>query len=166
MIPSRMRQAYLLAAVVVVASVVVLSGTALAQSSNSEVGTWKLNLAKSKFSPGTEVKSRTVKIEAAGAGIKQTIDEVAVDGTVRHSESTANYDGKDVPVVGNSTLGDMVARTRIDPTTTKAVNKKGGKITVTNTIVVSSDGKTRTSTAKGTNALGQTTDSVSVYDKQ
>jgi hypothetical protein len=139
---------------------------ALAQSSNSEVGTWKLNVAKSKFSGGAALKSGTLKIEAAGAGIKTIVDGVDADGTVRHYEVTSNYDGKDYPVVGNSPNGDMIALTRINATTTKTVNKKGGKITTTQTAVVSSDGKTRTSTTTGTNALGQTVNNVAVWDKQ
>jgi hypothetical protein len=165
MTQARIRQMSLVA-VVALGLVVFLGGTAFAQSSNPEVGTWKLNVAKSKFSPGAGAKSRTVKIEAAGAGIKQTIDEVAEDGTVRHNESTANYDGKDVPIVGDSPLGDTVARTRINATTTRTVWKKSGKVTSTNTAVISSDGKTRTTTTKGTNALGKPNDGVAVYDKQ
>ena len=143
--------------------VVVLGGTALAQSSNSEVGTWKLNLAKSK---GSSLKSGTVKIEAAGAGIKTIVDGVDANGTARHYEFTANYDGKDNPISGNSPDGDMVALTRINATTTKAVNKKSGKMTTTATFVVSSDAKMRTNTATGTNALGRTVNRVTVWDKQ
>src|ERR1700736_5832798 len=94
---ARMRQMSLVA-VVAVGLVVVLGGTALAQSSNTELGTWKLNVAKSKFSPGTAVKSGTIKVEAAGAGIKLVVDTVGADGTVRHYEYTVNYDGKDSPV--------------------------------------------------------------------
>jgi hypothetical protein len=138
---------------------------ALAQSSNSEVGTWKLNVAKSKFSP-VVLKSGTVKIEAVGAGIRNTVDTVSADGTVRHYEFSVNYDGKDNPVVGNSPNGDMVARTRVNATTTKQVNKKSGKITVTQTAVVSGDGKTLTISGTGTNALGQTVNNVLVFDKQ
>ena len=160
---ARMRQMYPLA-VVAVALVGILGGTALAQSSNTSVGTWKLNLAKSKYSQGPVPKSTTLKIEAVGAGVKITVD--TDDGTVRHYVSTANYDGKDNPLVGNSPNGDTVARTRINATTTKTVNKKGGKITTTNTTVVSSDGKTLTITTTGMNALGQTVNSVAVYDKQ
>src|ERR1700682_5605157 len=87
---------------VTVALVGALSGTAFAQSSNSEVGTWKLNVAKSKWSPGTALKSGTTKVEAAGAGVKTIVDSVSDDGTVRHYEYSLNYDGKDNPVVGNS----------------------------------------------------------------
>jgi hypothetical protein len=159
-----MRQMPLFAVVGV--ALVVLGGTPLAQSRNPDVGTWKLNVAKSKFSPGTGNRSGTVKIEAAGAGVKTIVDLVAVDGTVRHFEFTANYDGKDSPVVGNSANGDVVALTRVDRNTTKLVNKKGGKITTTQTAVVSSDGKTRTLTTTGMNPQGQTVNNVAVWDRQ
>jgi hypothetical protein len=136
---------------------------AFAQSSNSEVGTWKLNVTKSKFSQGTALKSSTLKFEAAGAAVKLTVDQVAADGTLRHSKSTMNYGGKDNPMelsvardTGNNPFGDIVARTRINATATKLVWKKGGKITTSMVNVVSSDGKTLTSTTTGTNALGQT----------
>ena len=103
--------------------------------------------------------------EAAGAGIKVTVDSVTADGSKLHYGYTANYDGKDVPVVGNSNA-DMSARTRVNATTTKLVNKKGGKILSTVTLVVSADGKTLTITTTGTDAKGQNADSVAVYDKQ
>jgi hypothetical protein len=152
--------------VAVVALGLVVGSTALAQSNNPEVGSWKLNVAKSKFSSGTAIKSGTIKVEAVDAGVKQIVDTVGADGTARHYEYTVNYDGKDSPVVGNSPYGDMTARTRVDATTTRSVNKKGGKVTTTQTTVVSSDGKTRTVTTKGTNVLGQATDNVTVWDKQ
>jgi hypothetical protein len=138
---------------------------AIAQSSNSELGTWKLNVAKSKFSPAA-AKSGTVTFATDGAGIKTTVDTAYVDGTVRHWESTGNYDGKDNPITGNSPYGDVVARTRVDTHTTRNVYKKGGKVTVTQTSVVSGDGKTRTVTTKGTSAMGQPIDNITFYDKQ
>jgi hypothetical protein len=139
---------------------------ALAQSGNSEIGTWKLNLAKSKYTQGPTPKSTTTKIEAAGAGIKVTVDSVDADGTVRHFTYTANYDGKDTPVTGNAAQGDTVARSRSNATTTKSIWKKGGKVTTTQTVVMSSDGKTRTITATGTNGMGQAVNSVGVFEKQ
>ena len=38
------------------------------------LGTWKLNLAKSKYSPGPAPKSGTLKAEAVGDNIKLSID--------------------------------------------------------------------------------------------
>ena len=84
---ARMRQMSLFA-VVAGALVVVFGTAALDQSGNSEVGTWQLNVAKSTFSGGAQLKSGTIKVEAAGAGIKTVVN---VDGTVNdHFEFTAN----------------------------------------------------------------------------
>jgi hypothetical protein len=51
----------------VVALTLTVSGLLPAQS-NPSIGTWKLNLAKSKYSPGPPPKSQTTKIEAVGMG--------------------------------------------------------------------------------------------------
>ena len=66
-----------------------------------QVGVWKLNVAKSKYTPGPVPKAGTTKIEAAGGGVKVVVDQTMADGTERHFEFTANYDGKDSPVTGN-----------------------------------------------------------------
>jgi len=142
-----------------------LIGAAFAQS-DPQVGIWKLDLAKSKYSPGPGPKSGTTKIEAVGAGTKVSVDQVLADGTARHWEFTANYDGKDSPVTGNNPDADTVARTRLDANTVQTVAKKGGKVTTTQTSAVSSDGKTRTVTTKGVNASGQQVNNVAVYEKQ
>jgi hypothetical protein len=157
---ARMRQATLFTTVVITFAIA-LGGTAFAQA----VGTWKVNLAKSKFPQGQAPKSTTLVYEAAGAGIKVTVDQVPADGPAIHYAFTANYDGKDVPVVGNPNA-DMSARTRVNATTTKLVNKKDGKILSTATLVVSDDGKTLTITSTGKDAKGQNIDGVAVYDKQ
>jgi hypothetical protein len=157
---SRTRQASPFMALAIMLAVA-FSATAHAQA----VGTWKLNLAKSKYQQGQAPKSTMLVYEAAGAGIKVTVDSVTADGSKLHYGYTANYDGKDVPVVGNPNA-DMSARTRVNATTTKLVNKKGGKILSTVTLVVSADGKTLTITTTGKDAKGQNADSVAVYDKQ
>ena len=162
---ARIRQTCLFA-VVALGLVVVLAGTALAQPGSSNLGTWKLNLAKSTYAAGTAPKSATFTNVAAGAGIKTTADSVAADGTVRHFEYTVAYDGKDNPIAGNNLNGDVSAGTRIDANTVTFVYKKDGKVTVTSTNVVSSDRKTYTITSKGTNTLGQTVNTVAIYDKQ
>ena len=141
------------------------TGATLAQS-DPQVGVWKLNVAKSKYSPGPAPKSGSTRIEAAGAGAKVTVDQEIADGTKRHWTFTANYDGKDSPVTGNNPDADTVARTRIDASTVQTVSKKAGKVTTTQTSAVSSDGKTRTVTTKGVNASGQQVNNVAVYERQ
>jgi hypothetical protein len=166
-----MRQVYLFAVVVAVALAVVLGGTALAQSNDSSVGTWKLNLAKSTFNQGSAPKSLTLKVETAGAGIKTIIDTVESDGRVRHFEATANEDGKDYPRIttdgGPLPNGDVVAVTRVDANTTTTIQKKDGKVILTRRSVVSGDGRTMTATTTRINAEGQgTVSDVGVFDKQ
>ena len=141
-----------------------LVGASFAQT-DPQVGVWQLNVAKSKFSPGPALKSATTTIEAAGKGTKVVVDQVTADGTKRHWEFTANYDGKDTPMTGNPDA-DTVARTLINPRTVQTISKKGGKVLTTQTSEVSADGKTRTVTTKGVNASGQQVNNVAVYEKQ
>ena len=154
----------LLSALVCLGLFAVSVGPALAQS-DSQVGVWKLNVEKSTFSPGPKPTSGTTTIEAAGAGTKVSVDQTLPDGTKRQYSFTADYDGKDVPMVGNPDV-DTVARTRIDASTVQTVSKKAGKVMTTQTSTVSSDGKTRTVTTKGVNAKGQPVNNVAVYERQ
>ena len=144
---------------------VALASPASAQT-DPQHGQWKLNVSKSKYSPGPAPASATTKIEAAGAATKLTVDQTFADGTKRHWEITASYDGKDTPVVGNNPDADTIARTQIDASTVRTVSKKGGKVTTTQTSAVSKDGKTRTVTTTGTNAKGQKVNNVAVYERQ
>ncbi len=52
-----------------------------AQSANPAAGTWQLNVAKSKYSPGPAPKSSTIKIVAnADGSFTQTVDSVPTTG--------------------------------------------------------------------------------------
>ena len=159
------KHAYLSAAFAGVITVA-LAGAVFAQAADSQVGTWKLNVAKSTFSPGPAPKASVSKIEAAGAGVKVTVDQTPGEGAAIHYEFTAKYDGKDVPVTGNNPAADTVARTRVDANTVKTIGKKGGKVLTTQLSVVSADGKTRTVTTTGVNPEGKTVHNVAVYDRQ
>ena len=155
-----------LSAAVVGVFTMALAGALLAQAADPQIGTWKLNVAKSTFSPGPAPKSGTTKIEAAGAGAKLVVDQAQADGAARHWEFTANYDGKDVPIVGNNPDADTVARTRVNANTVETISKKAGKVVTTQQSTVSADGKTRTVTTKGVNAAGKTVNNVAVYERQ
>ncbi len=136
-----------------------------AQASDARIGTWKLNVAKSKFSPGPAPQSLTSKVEASGDGEKVTIEGVNAAGTPTMSQYTANFDGKDYPLTGVQNA-DKVSLKRIDAQTTVRTDKKGDTVVATLTRVVSQDGKTMTVTVKGTNAQGQAVDNVLVFEKQ
>jgi hypothetical protein len=136
-----------------------------AQASNPRIGTWKLNVEKSKYSPGPAPQSTTMKIEASGDGEKATTEGVNAAGTATKTQYTASFDGKDYPLTGSQNA-DTVSLKRIDARTMERTDKKGEKVVATSTRVVSEDGKTMTVTTKGTNAQGQAVDNVSVWEKQ
>ncbi|MFI5088297.1 MAG: hypothetical protein ACHP7I_07880 [Terriglobales bacterium] len=136
-----------------------------ASPADPHVGTWKLNIAKSKYSPGPAPKEVTMKIEAKGAGIHLTQAGADAAGKAIKVEFTANFDGKDTPVTG-ITNTDTIAVKRVDANTWDVTLKKAGKVVMTITSVVSKDGKTRTSTFKGTDAAGKPVNNVAAYDKQ
>ena len=119
------RQASLLTAVAMT-SAIVLGGAALAQSSDPLIGTWKLNVAKSK---GISFKSGTTKIEAAGAGVKFTVDLVNVDAacpiTGRSPRTTT---ATTIPSPGTVLYGDATGLERVDAKTTRIVSKLKGKV--------------------------------------
>jgi hypothetical protein len=129
------------------------------------MGTWKLNVAKSKYSPGPAPQALTVKVEPSGQGEKVTAEFVNADGTRTTTLYTANFDGKDNPLTG-SQIADTVSLKRIDARTTDRTDKKGGKVAQTLRRVVSKDGKTMTVTTKGTNAQGQAVNNVAVFAKE
>jgi hypothetical protein len=128
-------------------------------------GTWKLNPAKSSYSPGPAPKSNTVTINSDADNIKLSSDGIDATGNPTHVEYTAKYDGKDYPITGVPNV-DTVALERPDANTIRSTMKKGDLVVMTVTSVISKDGKTRTSTFKGKNAEGVDVNNVVVYDKQ
>jgi hypothetical protein len=147
--------------VVLGAGVVSLS----AQGSDPRIGTWKLNLAESKYSPGPAPQSVTVIVQPSGQGEKVTTEAVNAAGTRTTTQYTADFDAKDYPVTG-SQIYDTVSLKRIDAWTTEGTYKKGSTEALTMRRAVSQDGKTMTVTTTGKNAQGQAINSVAFYQKQ
>jgi len=131
---------------------------------NPNMGSWKLNEAKSKLAAGM-MKNTTVTYAAAGDSVKVTTDGTTGDGSPLHTEWTGMFDGKDYPLTGDPS-SDTRSYVKVDAHTMTLENKKGGMVTTKGKIVVSADGKTRTLTASGTTAAGKKVTSIAVYDKQ
>ncbi len=158
-----MRKNLLMVSLAACCAIVLPSSVALA--ADNWLGTWKVDLAKSKYSPGPAPKSFTVKFEATPGGIKFTGDGVNADGKPNHSMFLSKFDGKEVPYEGNPDA-DMAAPMKVDDNGYSNTWKKGGKTTVTAKVVVSADGKTMTITQIGTNANGEAVNNTIVYHKQ
>lgn len=152
----------LIASVAVVSLVVFAS---VAAQSNPIIGTWKLNVAKSKYSPGPAPQSQTNKYEAWDGGLKLTTDGVDAKGGKTHSEYAAKFDGKPYPFKGNPNA-DMITLKRIDDRTLETAWSKNGKPTMTSRSVISADGKTRTITQTGVDAEGRKVNNVIMYERQ
>ena len=137
---------------------------ATAFGADAVVGTWKLNVAKSKFSGAAPNGATRVYAESTdGTTLDQKI--VAADGKEMSMHTTIKYDGKDHPVSGNPD-GDSVAAKVIDARTTDFKIKKNGKVVGTVHRVVSADGNTLTVHNTGTHTDGKAYDDTLVFDKQ
>jgi hypothetical protein len=143
----------------------ILLSTSVVLAADNWLGTWKLDLAKTKYSPGPAPKSLTLKFEATPGGIKFTGDGVSAEGKPVHSMFSSKFDGKDVPYEGNPDA-DTASPKKIDDNGYDNTWKKGGKATITAKVVVSPDGKTITITQTGTNAKGEAVNNTIVYNKQ
>ncbi|MBZ5566817.1 MAG: hypothetical protein LAN64_03085 [Acidobacteriia bacterium] len=141
-----------------------LAGAVACFAADSNLGAWKLNEAKSKIPAGAS-KNTSVVYTAAGDNYKCVVDGVDGAGKPTHNEWTGKFDGKDYPIVGDP-ISDTRAIQAVDGHHYKLTNKKGGKPTVTGTIVVSPDGKTRTLTTNVTDAGGKKVTATFAYDKK
>lgn len=139
------------------------SGTALA--ADAVEGTWKLNLAKSTFSPGPAPKSQSRTYVESAQGMAVTVKTTAADGKESTTTIVFKDDGKSYPVSGNPDF-DAVSAKRVDALTLNSSQTKAGAIVGTAERTVSKDGKTMTFKQKGTHANGGKFEDVSVYDKQ
>ena len=150
--------------VILLTLAVLFVGVTVVLADSPHMGTWKLNEAKSKFSPGT-TKNNTVVYEPAGDSVKVTVDGVDGNGNPSHNEWTGKFDGKFYSVTGDPT-SDMRSYRKINNHTLALTGKKGNKVTLSGRIVVSANGRTRTVTTTGTNSMGKRMSTRAVYDKE
>ena len=147
------------------ALMVFLSGVALSLAADVDLspnlGTWKLNEAKSQFSAGA-TKNQTVVYASAGDMVKVTTDGTDKDGKPVHTEWTGKFDGKDYPVTGSPEY-DSRSYIPAGKHSMSMTIKKAGKVVVTGKITIALDGKSRTVTTTGAEPSMNNT---AVYDKQ
>jgi hypothetical protein len=149
-------------------TIVAFGGGSLAVAGDAAepaVGTWTLNLSKSKFNPGPALKSQT-RIYTHGAdGTTLKVSGVNADGSPLSQQSTFKYDGNDYAFKGGPTF-DKISLKQIDAHTITSTQKMNGKVVGTTTRTTSADGKSLTLATKGKNPQGEAYDDVLVFDKQ
>jgi hypothetical protein len=144
--------------------VLCFAGVVACLAADLNMGVWKLNEDKSKFSEGAP-KSTMVVYEAVGDSVKITIDGISGDGKPTHTDWTGKFDGKDYPATGDPN-SDARSYTKVNAHTLKFKQKSGDKVTLNGTIVAATDGKSRTVTISGTSGDGKKFSATAMYDKQ
>jgi hypothetical protein len=156
-----MKQVCMILAVVVLC---LASPSLMLAQDNPILGTWTLNIEKSKFTGIPTPKSLTRSVSADGDSVKYSYEGTGADGAALTYGFTVKYDGKDYPVTGSAAPygSDQIAIKKISSHKYSATLKKAGKTVGSSTVTISADGKTTTLIGKGTNG----TSSTQVYDKQ
>jgi hypothetical protein len=155
----------ILASVVCLAMGSVVSAGVVFAQSDPAVGTWKLDPARSRYSPGPVPKSNLIVIAAVDNGLKVSGQGTDGAGKPTSINYTVTYDGKEKPVTGSPDY-DSTTGKRINASTTEQTRKKEGKMVQTQKREVSADGKTMTITTTGKDAHGKTVHNVAVFEKQ
>jgi hypothetical protein len=137
----------------------------LTAADNPFVGTWKLNTAKSRGTPGMMNKEATVVFETDGNDVKRTVTGIGAEGQKLDTTATIPWDGMEHKIDGP--MGPaMVAVKSVNDRTINVTVKVNGKVVSSGRAVVSKDGKTMTSSFKGEDPKGRKFDNVEVFDRQ
>ena len=145
----------------------IILGAAIAVwAADPTIGTWRLNVAKSEFSPGPAFKSEVRTYEASPEGVKVRIRTIEADGHSVTVEYPANYDGKYYPVSGSGGPADAVALTKINDHKAALTLMHGNLIVATARRVVSKKGRIMTISYKGSDSSGRQVDMLLFYEKQ
>ena len=129
------------------------------------LGTWKLNVEKSKFVPGPGWQSQIRVYQLTPAGVLVTWTGLDAKGDTMQVRYTYKYDGRDYPMTGSRSY-DTLNAVRVDARTVKSEEKRSGKTVGIAVRTVSPDGKVLTITDQGTNRKGQAFSQVLIFDRQ
>ncbi len=172
-----MRRSITVFSVLVVACMVVLQAQAQAPGSHPIIGTWKLNVERSSFDPGPGPRSSVrMFVEGEDGFVIATRITENAQGNPAFSRGYLKFDGKDYDFHSDATLTDFLASGTptpltaafrvINANTMQLIQKNNGQAGNVETIwSVSTDGKTLTTTGKGTNAQGQSVNDVAVFER-
>lgn len=154
--------------VMFLASILSFAGVVIAAGWTADpvVGTWKLNVAKSKFSDGQALKDGTRTYAQSSDGtLRVTLKSTGADGKETTLMRTLKEDGKSYPVNDSSGV-DSISETRVSARIARYAEKKAGQVVLTGRRMLSSDGKKLTVTEKGTDPTGAKVEHTLVYDRQ
>jgi hypothetical protein len=155
--------------VAAIAGLTLLTTGASAQSKDDpSIGSWKLNVAKSNFTPGPPIKADTRSYEVQDGWLIVTTETTAANGNRTGVRFAAKFDGKEYPQIGRfAPTVALISYQPVDRRTLKyTVKDTAGKVTSTNTRTVSADGKTMSIEQKSTDASGRPVLNVELFERQ
>ena len=147
----------------------VLALSIAAQAADMDSGTWVMNVAKSTASDGNLRRSNTQVVSYDGGWRIVKNDSVDKDGKATSVNLISKPDGVARPWIGNEpdAVGMLVTGTRSDDFHSKHVSVAiTGKARMTQTVVISPDGKVKTRTTTGVDKDGKAFNNMQVFDKQ
>jgi hypothetical protein len=151
----------------IVFGLAVLSFVGLLWAADVFTGTWKMNVAKSTFAKGKEVKELTATVVEQGDNAMVTVKGIGGDGKAISTKYTTPLKGGPITYTeGGPAAGTTVVSKRVDVNTLESTASMNGKQVGTSRAVVSADGKTLTMTRNGVDDKGKAVDGVEVYTRQ
>lgn len=133
------------------------------------LGRWKLNVAKSKFTPGPALKGDTRSYEVNDEGwLIVTTETIQPDGRRTGVRFAARFDGKAYPQIGRfAPTVTLITYQPVDRLTLKYTQRDTeGKVLSTNTRIVAADGKTMTIEQRSMDEKGRPTVNVELFERQ
>lgn len=149
-----------------VAGLMVLGFAGAVSAADPFVGTWKLNVAQSKFAAGTEIKESTVVVAEQGTNLSVTAKGMNAAGPVSVKYTFPMKGGAVSYTEGAPTSGATAVTRRVDANTIDSTSTLNGKEVGSTHTVLSADGKTLTRTIKGLDAQGKAYTNTEVYTRQ
>ncbi|MSR21670.1 MAG: hypothetical protein EXR91_11990 [Gemmatimonadetes bacterium] len=165
---------------VAVASCVLVSAVG-AQTAGSDpiLGTWKVNVERSVYSPGPRPPAELVTLREyaalEGGWFRFTMTSADALGVPTLNVGVYKLDGQRHPVHTTVTLGAFMSAARpsnltrsyrvIDPRTTESTNYTGNTAAIPIVRAVSSDGRTFIETTRGTDAQGVAVNNVILWER-
>jgi hypothetical protein len=128
-------------------------------------GTWKLNAAKSKYTPGPGPQDETVTVTGDNGTYTVKFQGKTAEGETIEGDYTAKDDGTPAPLTG-SPVADMISVRKINDRTVERRLMKAGKTVGQDRDTVSPDGKTLTVTGSVLNPKGVKGNYTVVFEKQ
>jgi len=150
-----------------VLGLMVLGVVGTLSAADAFVGTWKLNVAKSKFTPGMEPKVVSVAVVEKGADYGVTV--TGTDPTGKPISVKYSFPMKGGAVTyteGAPPSGATAVTKRVNATTIDSTSTLNGKEVGSTHTTLSADGKTLTRVVKNVDDKGKPFTNTELYERQ